>query len=421
MIKRIAGIVFVFVCVAAAWLFLGATVEIRTRGQDSKLRGAVGQLWGVAQHQEAPSAFYVTREPVVREESAGGEGEGDRKRGPRFRDVRHDLPLAGTVADADLHLEQRRKGLLWYPTYRVRFSATYRIANPTSEAHTAVFCLPLPARDAVYDDFRVEVGGSPLADVPVNDAHVRVELPVPAGGENTVAVAYTSQGMDDWWYAFGASVRSVRDFRLTVRTDFEGVDFPLGAMAPTEKAREGKGWRLTWSYANLLSGVQVGVAMPRKLNPGPWVSEVTFAAPVSLFLYFFLIFIVTTRRGIRLHPMHYFFVGAAYFSFHLMLAYLVDHLPVWAAFTIASAVSLGLVASYLRLVAGPRFAFAEAGIAQAIYQVLFSATFFLEAYTGLSITILCVLTLAVVMQATARVDWEALFRQGGTAGGLVGG
>jgi hypothetical protein len=71
--------------------------------------------------------------------------------------------------------------------------------------------------------------------------------------------------------------------------------------------------------------------------------------------------------------------------------------------------------SYLRLAVGNRFALIEAGILQFVYLVLFSYTFFFERFTGLAITVLCILTLFVVMQFTGRVDWDNLFRRGPTA------
>jgi len=129
-------------------------------------------------------------------------------------------------------------------------------------------------------------------------------------------------------------------------------------------------------------------------------------APVSLFFFFFLMFILTTLRGIELHPMNYFFLAAAFFAFHLLLAYLVDHISIHLAMVIASLVSITLVVSYLRLVVGPRFAVIEAGGAQLIYLVLFSYAFFWKGFTGLSITILSIATLFVVMQATGRIRWS---------------
>lgn len=61
-----------------------------------------------------------------------------------------------------------------------------------------------------------------------------------------------------------------------------------------------------------------------------------------------------TIRGIDLHPMNYAFLAAAFFAFHLLMAYLVDHISIHVAFLISSAVSITLVVSYLRLVVGRR-------------------------------------------------------------------
>jgi inner membrane protein involved in colicin E2 resistance len=119
--------------------------------------------------------------------------------------------------------------------------------------------------------------------------------------------------------------------------------------------------------------------------------------------------IITTMRGIDLHPMNYFFLAAAFFSFHLLLVYLVDHMSIHAAFAISSAVSVFLVVSYLRLVVGMRFASREAALAQFIYLVMFSYAFFLKGFTGLAITIGSVLTLFVVMQITGRIRWADKF------------
>jgi len=114
-------------------------------------------------------------------------------------------------------------------------------------------------------------------------------------------------------------------------------------------------------------------------------------------------------RGIELHPMNYFFLAAAFFAFHLLLAYLVDHVSIHTAFFAASAVSIFLVISYLRLVTGMRFAAREAGLAQFIYLVMFSYAFFFKGFTGLAVTVGSILTLFVVMQITGRVRWSEKF------------
>jgi inner membrane protein involved in colicin E2 resistance len=104
--------------------------------------------------------------------------------------------------------------------------------------------------------------------------------------------------------------------------------------------------------------------------------------------------------------MNYFFIGCAFFAFHLLFAYLVDHLAIAPSFAIASATSILLVATYARLFTGWRFALRLIGTAQLVYLVLFSTTFFWEGFTGLAITIGAILTLFVMMQYTGKVDWD---------------
>ena len=164
-----------------------------------------------------------------------------------------------------------------------------------------------------------------------------------------------------------------------------------------------------WDYKNLVSGYQIGLGMPAKLQPGPLAGRISYFAPVSLLFFFFVLFVLTTIRGIELHPMNYFFLACAFFSFHLLMAYLVDHISIHAAFAVCSAVSIFLVVSYLRLVAGMRFAAIEAGLAQFIYLVLFSYAFFFQGFTGLAVTIGAIITLFVVMQMTGRIRWAEMF------------
>ncbi len=145
--------------------------------------------------------------------------------------------------------------------------------------------------------------------------------------------------------------------------------------------------------------------VPNRLNPGPLASRITFFAPVGL-LFFLTVMVIVGVIGRRsLHPMNYFFLAAAFFAFHLLLAYLVDHVDVHVAFVIAAAASVLLVVSYLRVVAGARAALLQAGAAQLVFLVLFSYAFFFEGYTGLAVTIGAVVTLFVLMQVTARLDW----------------
>ncbi|MEW6352021.1 MAG: inner membrane CreD family protein [Thermodesulfobacteriota bacterium] len=386
MAKRIAAILFIYVCAAVTWIGLGETVNRRTDEFDQKLRGAIGQLWGTRLRQAAPTV-------------SGGATWGS-------ADL---MPLQATDLTVDLNLDHRQKGLLWYSTYQVKFGGRYQISNPTETHQAATFEFKLPSEKAIYDDLRLLVGGKEIPDVPINNGKLSTSLSLAPGQQEYVEVRYATNGMDEWWYDFGAGVRPVKNFSLALNTDFEQIDFPDNGISPTKKERTPKGWKLEWKYTNLLSNVRVGMEMPHKLNPGPWVSQVSFAAPISLFLFFFLLFMVSTLRGIRIHPMNYFFIAASFFSFHLLLAYMVDHFSIHVSFVIAAVVSIVLAISYMRLVVGPRFAFLEVGISQFVFLVLFSYSFFFKGYTGLTITVLGIVMLFLMMQITGRVDWEAVF------------
>ena len=418
MLKRLFAIAFIFACCSVAWMVLGGTVVHRTETSDTLLRGDVGELWGGAQVQRAPTLARLgqTVRTVTRQVPAG-DGQFQQLEEAVSETSRQVVPLAASDLRADLRLDHRKKGLMWYPTYAAQFDGRYRVEND-GDAGRFELTFPLPPQASVVSDLGLWIGNEPVT-VDAADGSIQHVLELAAGETAEVRVRYGSQGVETWRYALGAGsgVRTARDFRLAVTTDFADVDFPTGTLSPTAKERtDAGGWRLSWDPGTLVASADIGVAMPQKLNPGPWVSRVTFFAPVSLFLFFFAVFVLSVLRGVRLHPMHYFFLGAACFAFHLLLAYLVDHVSVAAAMTVASVASVGLVVSYVRLVAGLRFALVEVGGAHLVYLVAFAATFFLEGVTGLAVTLLSVATLFVVMQATGRLDWEAVLARPESAG-----
>lgn len=403
MFKRIAAIVAIFLCAAVAWIILGATIFSRTYSADAALEGRVVSTWGSPHNQSPPTASTEHLLPKLVETTENGQKSVRTEQ----QKVTTLLPLESSRIAVDLDLEHRQKGLLWYSTYKVGFSGLYTFRN-TSDQERVTFALNFPTAQAIYDDLLFTVNDVPLTLTnSQNTASGSAE--VAPGQTATLKVAYRSQGLTDWRYNFGSNVVQVRDFTLKMKTNFKEIDFPANTLSPSEKHETAEGWELLWNYRNLVSGFQIGMIMPEKLQPGPLAGNISFFAPVSLFFFFFLMFIITTIRSIELHPMNYFFLAAAFFSFHLLLAYLADHISIHLAFVISSLVSIFLVISYLRLVVGLRFAAREAGLAQLIYLVMFSYAFFYKGFTGLAITIGSILTLFVVMQITGRVRWAERF------------
>src|SRR5688500_6145 len=150
MVRRIIAIAFIFICSSIAWVILGSNIFMRTRGSDQNLRSAVGSTWGTAQVQRAPVAFTERLEtrtigeltrpnPAIRGRDIVGPPTtttapaAPLRDGNRTETVRTRVPLAldQTRAAVDFNLDHRRKGLLWYSTYAVKFGGT------RSEEHTS--------------------------------------------------------------------------------------------------------------------------------------------------------------------------------------------------------------------------------------------------------------------------------------------
>lgn len=405
MTKRIIAIAFIFVCASAGWAILGGTIFARTYSTDAVAENQVISTWGASHNQSPPTALF--RHVVPKKEETLENGKKVVKTVEDI--VTTNLPLESSTINVGLDLEHRQKGLLWYSTYKVDFSGVYAFRNVSEQEEAVVFSLRFPTPDAIYDNLTFVVDGNPIETTNQDNTATGV-VKIAAGKTAQLAVGYRSQGLNEWRYSFGGpNVTQVRDFNLTMKTNFKDVDFPDNTISPTEKHETDNGWSLSWTYKNLLSGFQIAMVMPEKLQPGPLAGRISLFAPVSLFFFFFLMFIITTIRGIELHPMNYVFLAAAFFSFHLLLAYLVDHVSIHAGFIIASAVSIFLVVSYLRLVVGMQFAGREAALAQFVYLVAFSYAFFLKGFTGLAITSGTIVSLFVVMQVTGRIRWADRF------------
>jgi hypothetical protein len=412
--RRLLAIAAIYVIAAIGWFVLGTSVVARSGEFDGRLSQEVARLWGGPHAQRAPELWYerpgTVTEKVQRTDASGRVTTDD-----VTRDVVERVPVAldSSRIDVSLSLEHRSKGLLWYDTYGVRLRAEYRARNPLAGPRTIVAHLGFPAEHVQLDNFVFRINGEDAEPADDGSKGATARVTVPAGGDIAIELTYDSRGLDTWTYAFGASgPAQVRDFTLTLQTDFERIDFPAGSMSPSTSEPSPDGWMLGWQFDRILTGQVIAMDLPNRLNPGPFTARVTYFAPVSLLFFLTVMVIIGILQSRNLHPMNYAFISAAFFAFHLLLAYLVDHVSIHTAFAVASATSILLVTSYLRVVAGAHFAILRAGLAQLVFLVLFSYAFFLEGFTGLTVTIGAIVTLFVLMQATARVDWNRAFGGG---------
>ncbi|MGV8124861.1 MAG: inner membrane CreD family protein [Candidatus Xenobiia bacterium LiM19] len=379
--RYLSAISVIFIIVTCAWVVLGASIRKRTDDTYVTLGKQVKELWGASQTQTAPEIYYENPLKCTID--------------PQSTDIK-----------LNLDLEYRRKGLLWYSTYKTDFQSKYTINNPTDKSRIFHIHYTFPATQALYDDFNFIVDGKESKSQIDPNAGITVSTELAPGETKEFQVSYKSQGLDRWSYKFGSDVTRIQNFSLLATINSRNIDFPPGSISPSEKTQTKNGWQLLWKYKNLIAGFDISIEMPQKLNAGPIASRICYFAPLPLFLFFFMLVILSRVRNINIHPLNYFFLAAAFFAFHILFAYLVAHIDIHVAFGVSAAVSLLLVVNYLRLLVNFKFAVKEAGLSQILFLFFLSYAFFYPAFTGLFIVIAAIITLAVVMQITGRVNWE---------------
>ena len=109
-IKRLIAIIFILICTTAAWVVLGASLQIRTALLSDSLSRAVAGVWGPPMTQEHPVVYYLS---------------------PDSPKGRHLIQPQQSDVKVALKYEPKKRGLLWYRTYLVDFQGDYTIENPT--------------------------------------------------------------------------------------------------------------------------------------------------------------------------------------------------------------------------------------------------------------------------------------------------
>jgi hypothetical protein len=420
------GIGMIWLLSVAGWVALGGVTQSRGAAQKTTLRTKVSELWGPEQVQHAPAVSFRREIPLPEPDpeaeknakAAAAKAKTEPKPPPKplppsYEQEPVKATLASTRAVAKLHSDPRRKGLVWYALYDVGFAATYGYVHKDDRPGLLRIELALPSQGAVYDDLVFTVNGKDeSAALDAQPGMLVRELRVLPHERVEFRAGYRSRGIDSWRYQPTAGVARLNDFGLRITTDFRAIDFPSETLSPSARTQSNEGWNLSWDFRQMVTGQGIGMVMPSHIQPGELASALAFSAPVSLLFFFAIVFVLATLRKIDVHPVNYLLIAAAFFAFHLLFAYSVDHLSVHAAFALSSIVSLVLVISYLRLVVSNTFAFREAALAQLVYLVGFSLAHFWEGYTGLTITVLAVVTLFVLMQLTGRVRWHEVLSFG---------
>ena len=132
MTRRLLAIAFIFVCTSVAWGVLGGTILARTDSSDERLRNRVQSIWGIPQTQRVPQGQYFVPDS---NRSVVYDKNGEKKETVEATKLeKHTISPSVSDILVKLNLEYRRKGLLWYSTYRVGFQGDYEFTNPDQAA-----------------------------------------------------------------------------------------------------------------------------------------------------------------------------------------------------------------------------------------------------------------------------------------------
>lgn len=387
-LPQLVAIGIIFIAVTMAWMILGGTLSKRNHSSTARSQQSVTSLWGAPQNQEHPNLWYYSDPSKTQ---------------------RVDVQPTTSKVDVQLTYEPKKKGLTWNRTYLAKFSGTYQITNPSDTEQTFFISFKLPSEYSSYHNFTFKLGDTNTSEVMPDNGKIKQQIHLSAGESAKLIVEYSCRGMDHWRYLF-REVDRIRHFQLTMQTNFPEIDFLDESSSPTNRDYNDSSdtWSLTWNYPNVIHPQNISMDMPSAKNPAPIAARISFYAPFSLLFFFAVLIIFGLLKGINLHPVNYIFLAAGYFSFHLLFAYLIDLIPLHLAFVIASAVSLALIATYIRAASGTQL-MKIALPAQLAYLTLFSYSFLFKGITGLTITLGSIATLALLMHATAKINWAEVF------------
>ncbi len=429
-IKKLIAVAVIFLGFSIAWMILGGVNQSRTWDYTQKSLKRLQNAYGGPLKINPPLIYYE----IIRQKKGQVNG---------FETVssyteKEFIDPSRTNVEINLKLERKKIGNLWFPVFIAAYQGEYEynIESVPEEARSQpLFLVPgLNSSESIYRSIEMKINDmtvQPLSKL-VSNTPIELRSKMDSAGNVKVNYFYETTGIDYILYelagkyeplkktiqqdnnsrAYRERLTRLDNFNVKLTADFRIYDFPGQTIPPTKRKQFGQKNEFIWQFDKTVTGKNIGLIVPKEINPGEIAARISFFAPVSLLFFFvvMIIFGILVKR--KLHPMHYFFLAATFLSFHLMFSYSADHISMYSAFGIASIVSCLLTFSYLVRFNEWKYATISMSL-QLLYLIVFSWSFFYKSTTGLGITglivtIVSVITLFVLMQLTAKLDWKSV-------------
>jgi inner membrane protein len=333
--------------------------------------------------------------------------------------------------------EKRYKSIYELLVYAADIHLTGRLPAPSFAG------IHVPPGDILWDEATVAIGISDMGGIR--------QLTLKLDGKSLAPVPGM---MRDQLFASGAhaalqsaSIETARDFAIDIQLNGSGqlqflpmgnettveltADWPhpgfTGNFLPAERQIDAKGFTARWKVSalarnypqvwssdqldfNQVSDGRLGVELTLPGDAYQQIDRIVKYGILVIGLTFTTIFVVDLLKSAKTHFVQYLLVGAALCLFYLLTLSLAEQIRFLYAYTIASAVDIGMIALYLARTVS-RFTGLLVGAALAVVYGYMYMLLQMEDFVLLSGTIGLFLALGLVMYATRNVDWFSIGRK----------
>jgi len=412
---RITLIIPVVIFFTIIWLVLGAKMDFKTKQVSLKAQDSLVGNWGSSITQEPPSLVKLTEgeefvaQPtsppppdVWEEEQAEYSTEQVTPPATQLKPQGEAVPFSKENITVNIDADYRKKGLITFNTYSVEFGGEYSAVNDTDQVQRWHFSFPLSQTAAMLYDLSFTVNGEQATDDDLSDGF-DWEGEVANGEQLSFSIEYSARGIDSWLYSLaGRSLHNEITLDMTVNQTKN--DIPDTSLSPVEVKPTEDGERLLWTFQNLMSDKSIGINIPKAENHFLTVRNLTYWMFLPFLLYVTALTLMLIAKKKELHPLHYLFLGGAFVSFSLLLAYILPYWGLWITFAIAVVASIAMTLTYLARLTSTRFAVWDGGKYLYLFLVGFPISFFTE-YRGIVLVLIGVVALILLMQDTVQHRW----------------
>jgi hypothetical protein len=277
--------------------------------------------------QSAPQVRYIVKEPYTTTTQVNGKIVKINE----TRDVNRFLTVAGSQIQVKLDQIPDVQGRS--ATYRLDYSADYKVVNQLENINNFIFEVPPPNGYSLLESYKVERAGTRLQQT--NSGDYNFAFPLQPREETSFRVTYKAQGGPRWVYS--AEGQLLSNFRLIAIANFSGANFASG-ITPKYIKVDRKSTQFTWIYDNVSVKNPFGVyTSTDPIRNTGIIPRLLLLAP-ALFLWWILLLYLSIPVSLK----NVALAGGIFFACLLTLTYLARVINAEFAWTLISVILLAL-------------------------------------------------------------------------------